>query len=172
MNLANITRLHNITASIAAMRKMIALLTDYSEKRKVFKNYLKDQELHVISLTNMKMELEGSFLLFFQMIKMFSKMELNEKYKNRDLVRLLLPVAKYFTARNAELVCLEGIQGFGGVGYMENSGIPIILRDVIVTSIWEGSINLLAFDFNKVLLSNTEAYKKLLTKISRKITSL
>ena len=54
MNLANVTRLHNITASVSAMRRMIALLEDYSYKRKVFNNYLYNKPLHILSVSQMK----------------------------------------------------------------------------------------------------------------------
>jgi alkylation response protein AidB-like acyl-CoA dehydrogenase len=103
------------------------------------------------------------------MIKMYSKFENEENYKNKEMLRMLLPAAKMFSARCSEEVCLEGIQGFGASGYMENSFIPHIFRDTIVTSIWEGSINLLSFDFMKVIKGSLSAYQKLLEKIQRRI---
>jgi alkylation response protein AidB-like acyl-CoA dehydrogenase len=116
MNLANITRLHNITTSVAFMRRMIALVEDYSYKRKVFGQELAKQELHIQSFSDMKFIFEGNFLLMMQLVKMFSKTELKD-YKNKELVRMLLPIAKIFAGRASEHVCLEGIQCFGGVGY-------------------------------------------------------
>ena len=35
---------------------------------------------------------------------------------------------------------------FGGIGYIEDSGLPKLLRDVQVLSIWEGTTNVLALD--------------------------
>ena len=55
-----------------------------------------------------------------------------------NLLRLILPLGKMYCSRQSELCCLEAIQCFGAVGYMENSGIPVILRDTMVTAIWEG----------------------------------
>jgi alkylation response protein AidB-like acyl-CoA dehydrogenase len=169
MNLANITRLHNITFSVGYMRRMIALLEDYSKKRKVFGKELSQQPLHIIEVSKMKFTFEGNFLFLLQVVKMYSKAELDKNYKNKDLLRLILPIAKLFAARCSEEVCLEGVQGFGGVGYMENSFIPQILRDTIVTSIWEGSINLLSFDFMKVLQSNVKVFENFVAKILKRI---
>ena len=172
MNLANITRLHNVTFSVAYMRRMIALLEDYSTKRKVFGSELKNQPLQIIEMSKMKFTFEGCFILLLQLIKMHSKTELNPNHKHKHLLRLLLPLAKIFTARSSEELCLEGIQSFGGVGYMENSFIPQILRDTIVTSIWEGSINLLSFDFIKVIQSNPKVLVNLLDKIEKRFNSM
>jgi putative acyl-CoA dehydrogenase len=39
------------------------------------------------------------------------------------------------------------VESFGGAGYIENTGIPRILRDAQVFPIWEGTTNILALDF-------------------------
>ena len=38
-------------------------------------------------------------------------------------------VLKLFTAKEAMSVLSEGVESFGGIGYMENSKIPCLLRD-------------------------------------------
>ena len=42
-------------------------------------------------------------------------------------LRFLTPLAKLFTAKESMRVCSEGIECFGGIGYMEDSGIPRIM---------------------------------------------
>jgi alkylation response protein AidB-like acyl-CoA dehydrogenase len=167
MNLANITRLHNITTSTSYMRRMLALVEDYSSKRIVFGKPLSEQPLHIHAVAEMKAIVEGNVLLVLQLAKMQGKLDNDKDYKNKEFYRFLLPMAKVFAGRCSELVCLEGIQSFGGVGYMENSGIPGILRDTIVTSIWEGSINLLSYDFFKILTSKSSPLSNLSKKIEK-----
>lgn len=75
MNLANVTRMHNITSSVSAMRRMIALLEDYSYKRKVFNATLDQQPLHILAFSDMKFMFEGNFVLNLQLVKMFGKSE-------------------------------------------------------------------------------------------------
>jgi alkylation response protein AidB-like acyl-CoA dehydrogenase len=41
----------------------------------------------------------------------------------------MTPILKLFTAKEAVAFTSEGLECFGGVGYMENSGIPTIFRD-------------------------------------------
>ena len=50
------------------------------------------------------------------------------------LLRLLGPVAKMYTAKAAVSVTSEGVECFGGQGYIEDTGIPTLLRDAQVPS--------------------------------------
>lgn len=70
------------------------------------------------------------------------------------MLRLFTPVLKLFTAKEAVAVCSEGLETFGGVGYMENSRIPVILRDAQVLPIWEGTTNILSLDFAQEVFKN------------------
>jgi alkylation response protein AidB-like acyl-CoA dehydrogenase len=45
---------------------------------------------------------------------------------------------KLYTAKQAIAIASEGIECLGGTGYMEDTGVPALLRDSQVTSIWEG----------------------------------
>ena len=40
----------------------------------------------------------------------------------------------------------EVIEAFGGAGYVEDTGLPMLLRDAQVLPIWEGTTNVLALD--------------------------
>ena len=47
----------------------------------------------------------------------------------KNLMRMFIPLLKMFTAKESIRIASEGIEFFGGIGYMENSHIPVILRD-------------------------------------------
>jgi hypothetical protein len=53
---------------------------------------------------------------------------------------------KLTTARQAVNGASEIVESFGGAGYIEDTGIPTILRDAQVLSIWEGTTNVLSLD--------------------------
>jgi hypothetical protein len=53
---------------------------------------------------------------------------------------------KLTTARQAVAVASEVLEAFGGAGYVEDTGLPVLLRDAQVLSIWEGTTNVLALD--------------------------
>lgn len=48
------------------------------------------------------------------------------------LIRLLTPVVKLYTAKVAVSVTSEGLECMGGQGYIEDTGIPAMLRDAQV----------------------------------------
>jgi hypothetical protein len=56
------------------------------------------------------------------------------------------PLAKLTTARQAVAVASESLEAFGGAGYVEDTGLPVLLRDGQVLSIWEGTTNVLSLD--------------------------
>ena len=48
-------------------------------------------------------------------------------------------------------VLSEVIEAFGGAGYVEDTGLPALLRDAHVLPIWEGTTNVLALDTLRAL---------------------
>jgi len=64
---------------------------------------------------------------------------------------VLTPLAKLWTGRLAVRVASETCEAFGGAGYIENTGIPQLLRDAQVFPIWEGTTNVLALDALRAL---------------------
>lgn len=48
------------------------------------------------------------------------------------LLRTLTPVLKFFTAKKAMEIVSEGLECFGGQGYIEDTGLPLHLRDAQV----------------------------------------
>ena len=67
------------------------------------------------------------------------------------LLRLLTPVMKLTTGKQAVLVLSEVIEAFGGAGYVEDTGLPQLLRDAQVLPIWEGTTNVLSLDTLRAL---------------------
>ena len=60
-------------------------------------------------------------------------------------------------------VTSEGLECFGGFGYLEDSGLPMILRDSQVLPIWEGTTNILSMDVLRAIAKSKGQYG---TKIS------
>ena len=58
---------------------------------------------------------------------------------------------KLTTARQAVAGCSELLECFGGAGYVEDTGLPVLLRDAQVLSIWEGTTDVLSLEAMKAL---------------------
>ncbi len=80
-----------------------------------------------------------------------SKLETRNSELEPALLRLLTPVMKLTTGKQAVLVLSEVIEAFGGAGYVEDTGLPQLLRDSQVLPIWEGTTNVLSLDTLRAL---------------------
>jgi alkylation response protein AidB-like acyl-CoA dehydrogenase len=145
--LFNITRIHNACASVAGMRRAIALARDYATRRVAFGKPLSEHPLHVETLAEMQVEMEAAFHLVFRAVELLGRVECGEaSEREAALLRVLTPVVKLYTAKRAMAVASEALEAFGGAGYIEDTGLPRLLRDAQVLSIWEGTTNVLSLD--------------------------
>src|SRR5256714_12988187 len=146
-SLFNITRVYNAVAAVAGMRRAVALASDYARRRRAFGKSLIEHPLHLETLAGMQLELRAAFLLAFRVVELLGKDECGDATEAESrLLRFLIPVAKLYTAKQAIAVASETLEAFGGAGYVEDSGIPRLLRDAQVLSIWEGTTNILSLD--------------------------
>ncbi|HLN29397.1 MAG TPA: acyl-CoA dehydrogenase family protein [Gemmataceae bacterium] len=145
--LLNITRAYNACCAVGFMRRGIALARDYARKRRAFGKRLCDHPLHAETLANLQIEFEAAFHLTFRVAELMGREELGEATEQeRAILRLLIPLAKLYTARQAVAHASEVLESFGGAGYVEDTGLPRLLRDAQVLSIWEGTTNVLSLD--------------------------
>jgi hypothetical protein len=85
--------------------------------------------------------------LTFEVVDLLGREECGElDEKGRHLLRLLLPITKLVTGKQAVAVASEVLEAFGGAGYIEDTGLPVLLRDSQVLPIWEGTTNVLSLD--------------------------
>ncbi len=150
--LLNITRLYNAVAAVSYMRRGIALARDYAGKRQAFGKRLSEHPLHLETLARLEVEFQAAFHLTFHLGLLAGKSDLSQANESEQAVlRLLIPVVKLFTAKQAVAVLSEAIECFGGAGYIEDTGLPRLLRDCQVLPIWEGTTNILSVDVLRVL---------------------
>ena len=65
-NMLAITRVHNAIASIAGMRRIIALANDYKERRSSFGKMLKEHDLYINTLGLLEMTFRGHLLMLME----------------------------------------------------------------------------------------------------------
>jgi alkylation response protein AidB-like acyl-CoA dehydrogenase len=148
----NVTRTWNTICALATMRRCLALATDYARRRIAFGKPLIAQPLHAATLASMHAEFAAAFELGFFVVALFGRVECGIANDDEHaLLRLLTPLAKLWTGKLAVRIASETCEAFGGAGYIENTGIPLLLRDAQVYPIWEGTTNVLALDALRVL---------------------
>jgi alkylation response protein AidB-like acyl-CoA dehydrogenase len=171
--LLNITRLWNGISAVALMRRGVALSSDYARKRVAFGAALAEKPLHLDTLAGIEAEAEAAFHLAFYVAELTGRSETGEiSDEDALLLRLLTPVMKLTTAKQAVAVASEVLESFGGAGYVEDTGLPVLLRDSQVLPIWEGTTNVLALDMLRALNEDSfRAYYAAVTKLSRSVPS-
>ncbi|HVT33473.1 MAG TPA: acyl-CoA dehydrogenase family protein [Rhodanobacteraceae bacterium] len=148
----NVTRAWNTISALATMRRCLALATDYARRRIAFGKPLIEQPLHASTLAALHAEFAAAFELGFFVVALQGRVECGMASEDeRALLRLLTPLAKLWTGKLAVRIASETCEAFGGAGYIENTGIPLLLRDAQVYPIWEGTTNVLALDALRVL---------------------
>jgi acyl-CoA dehydrogenase len=147
-----ITRTWNAVCAVSGMRHAIALARDYATRRVAFGSLLRDKALHADTLASMQAEFEGAFHLTFRAVELLGREEAGEITEpETQLLRLITPLAKLTTGKQAVQIASEALEAFGGAGYVEDTGLPRLLRDAQVLPIWEGTTNVLALDVLRAL---------------------
>ncbi|MBE1158768.1 acyl-CoA dehydrogenase family protein [Dyella acidiphila] len=151
----NITRTWNAICAVASMARAISLARDYALRRRAFGRLLIEQPLHAQTLADMQAEFEGAFALAFEVAHLLGRVEHNAAtLQETASLRLLTPLAKLWTGKMAVNLCSEALECFGGAGYIEDTGLPQLLRDAQVYAIWEGTTNVLSLDSLRALAGN------------------
>jgi alkylation response protein AidB-like acyl-CoA dehydrogenase len=148
----NITRTWNAVGAILGMQRAVALTRDYARKREAFGDLLIDKPLHVDTMADMIAETQGAFLLAFRVVELLGRVESGEATGSEQLLsRLLTPIGKLTTGKQAVAVTSEALESFGGAGYVNDTGLPRLLADAQVLPIWEGTTNVLSLDALRAL---------------------
>lgn len=139
------TRLWNALLSIGAMRRGLALARDYARNREAFGTPIIEKPLHYDTMASMQATFEGAFHLTFRLAELIGRHEADDASEHTsNLLRALTPIVKLTTARQAVEVTGEVMEAFGGAGFVEDSGIPTLLRDVYALPVWEGTTNVMS----------------------------
>jgi len=169
----NITRLWNGISAVSLMRRSIALALDYAQRRTAFGALLSEKPLHMDTLAGLQAETEAAFHLAFLVAELTGRTETKEIDEEQTvLLRLLTPLMKLTTGKQVVAVVSEALEAFGGAGYVEDTGLPVLLRDAQVLPIWEGTTNVLALDALRALGTDDRAFNTLKTEATRCLASV
>lgn len=124
-------------------------------------------------LLTMKMYTEGMRSLLCYIANLEDKKSLKENTADRvryqNLIDILIPVAKGYVTDRAVDLCNMAIQIFGGYGYSCEFPVEQLLRDVRVTTIYEGTNGIQAMDLlnRKLFTKKSQLFKDLMDEIGK-----
>lgn len=88
-------------------------------------------------LSNLEVKHRGNLILYLRLSELFSKEQSSTINSHEaNLLRVMVPLMKLFTGKEVLSFLSEVLESFGGMGYIEGSMLPVMLRDAQVLSIW------------------------------------
>jgi alkylation response protein AidB-like acyl-CoA dehydrogenase len=171
-NMLNLTRTWNAVCAVASMQRGLALARDYARRRVAFGATLADKPLHADTLADLAADYEVALSLTFHEVELLGKSEVSEITESeRAVLSVLHPLNKLFTGKLAVTNASEVLECFGGAGYVEDTGLPALLRDAQVFPIWEGTTNVLALETLRSL-TRAAAWEPLLELVKERVEGL
>jgi len=153
----NAARISVGTQGLAQSERALQLALDWARNRQQGRVTGKPDTVAIIEhpdvrrmLLSMKARSEGMrALCYYAALELDNGHRLpDEKARHAALMRaeLLIPVVKGWCTEAAIDVCSTGVQVHGGMGYVEETGAAQFLRDVRISSIYEGTTGIQAND--------------------------
>jgi hypothetical protein len=128
-------------------------------------------------LLHMKAYVDGMrSLMYFTALcfdKVLTAADETDKETWQGLIELLIPVVKGYITDRAFEVCTQGVQVFGGYGFISEYPQEQLLRDCKITSIYEGTNGIQAMDLlgRKLGLKKGKPFMDLLTRMNQTIAA-
>ncbi|MEV0847401.1 acyl-CoA dehydrogenase family protein [Streptomyces sp. NPDC049954] len=160
------TRLDCVLGSAAVMRQAVAQAVHHAAHREAFGGPLVDKPLMRNVLADLALESEAATTLGLRLAAAYDAAAAGDE-RERALLRLAVPAAKYWVTKRCTPLVAEALECLGGNGYVEESGMPRLLREAPLNSLWEGSGNVQALDVLRALNREPRALDAFLTEVGR-----
>ncbi|MCB0904093.1 MAG: acyl-CoA dehydrogenase family protein [Actinobacteria bacterium] len=156
VEMVSATRLDTVLGSTGLMRKALSEAIWHAEHREAFGARLIDQPLMRQVLADMALEVEAATWLGIRLAHAVDASSAGSS-EQAAFRRIALPMSKYYVCKRAPGLTFEAMECLGGVGYVEDTGMPRLYREAPVNSIWEGSGNVNALDLLRAISRNPES---------------
>ncbi|MFD5703302.1 acyl-CoA dehydrogenase family protein [Streptomyces lasiicapitis] len=155
------TRLDCVIGSAALMRQAVAQAVHHATYREAFGGKLVDKPLMRNVLADLALESEAATTLALRLAAAYD----DGSEREQAFLRLAVPAAKYWVTKRCTPLAGEALECLGGNGYVEESGMPRLLREAPLNSIWEGSGNVQALDVLRALQREPQALNAFLEEV-------
>ncbi|MEV7791066.1 acyl-CoA dehydrogenase family protein [Streptomyces sp. NPDC087512] len=160
------TRLDCVLGSAGIMRQAVAQAVHHCAHREAFGGKLVDRPLMRNVLADLAVESEAATTLAMRLAAAQDAADGGSE-RERALLRLAVPAAKYWVTKRCAPLAVEAAECLGGNGYVEESGMPRLVRESPLNSIWEGAGNVQALDVLRALGREPLALDAYLAEVGR-----
>ncbi|MBI6630445.1 acyl-CoA dehydrogenase family protein [Pontibaca salina] len=141
------TRLDTAIAPAGLMRAALSEAHWWVNGRKAFQRRLIDQPLMRTVLADLALDWEGALAAGLAMARAFD----GPGAENRALARIGVALVKFLNNKRCVPVVAEAMEVLGGMGYIEETPMPMLYREAPLNGIWEGSGNVICLDILRTL---------------------
>ncbi|NOC84763.1 acyl-CoA dehydrogenase family protein [Ruegeria sp. HKCCD6428] len=141
------TRLDTAMAPAGLMRAALSAAHHWVEHRSAFQRRLIDQPLMQAVLSDLVLDWEGAVTLGMRVAQAFD----GQTPEDKAFARIGVALAKFLNNKRCPVVVVEAMEVLGGMGYVEDTPLPLIYREAPLNSIWEGSGNVICLDILRTL---------------------
>ena len=156
------TRLDTAMAPAGLMRAALAEAQYWAVNRSAFQKRLIDQPLMRAVLADLALDVEGALALGLRVARAFD----GETPDDRAFARIGVALAKFLSNKRCPLVTYEAMEALGGMGYVEDTPLPLLYREAPLNGIWEGSGNVICLDILRTLARDPLAAETLMAEIA------
>ncbi|MFJ7044601.1 acyl-CoA dehydrogenase family protein [Streptomyces sp. NPDC101112] len=168
IEMVSVTRLDCALGAASLMRQAVAQAAHHCAYREAFGGKLIDKPLMRNVLADLALESEAATTLALRLAAAYDAAEGPDGDEGeRALLRLAVPAAKYWVTKRCTPTVTEAAECLGGNGYVEESGMPRLLRESPLNSIWEGAGNVQALDVLRALQREPGALDAYLREVGR-----
>ncbi|MEV7884669.1 acyl-CoA dehydrogenase family protein [Streptomyces sp. NPDC002817] len=157
------TRLDCVLGSAGLMRQAVTQAVHHCTYREAFGGKLVDKPLMRNVLADLALESEAATTLALRLAAAYD----DGGEQERAFLRIAVPAAKYWVTKRCPPVTLEAAECLGGNGYVEDSGMPRLVRESPLNSIWEGAGNVQALDVLRALQREPLALNAYLQEVGK-----
>ncbi|MBX7077917.1 MAG: acyl-CoA dehydrogenase family protein [Nannocystaceae bacterium] len=157
------TRIDAAIAPVGIMRQALTQAVHHCRQRRAFGKLLVDQPLMRNVLADLQVEIEAATMLGLRVARAFD--EGASDPSARAFARLATAIAKYWINKRAPGAVVEALECLGGTGYIEDSMMPRLYREAPLSSIWEGSGNVICLDVLRTLQREPAALQQLMDEL-------
>ena len=152
------TRLDTAMAPAGLMRAALDEGLRWCAGRTAFQKRLIDQPLMRVVLADLALDAVGALALGLRVAQAFDRGE-------AAFARVSVALAKYLSNKRCPTVIGEAMEVLGGMGYVEDTPMPMLYREAPLNGIWEGSGNVICLDILRTLARDPEASEALAAEL-------
>jgi alkylation response protein AidB-like acyl-CoA dehydrogenase len=146
----NLSRLYNSVAALAAARRALIEAFQFLSFRELFGKNALEHALIRTKLTELASLHIANFYLVWRTIKALDNADTGNE-EEKQLFRFINPLTKKWSAETGVYMVRESMELMGGLGYIEDTVMPKLMRDIMVLPIWEGSGNVIVLDMLRAM---------------------